>query len=435
MSTNLPQWQRERAQKLDAICQFVESLIPAEGKMEAVAKAALQFDGIELPNGAAGTKQLRLSKATMYRLWKLWHAHGKTPAAFALRYTGGRAALLADELVTLWRQKLTNRGKQSASQIYKELARAWAHGHDIPGLGNWREWWAHQHPTLPVPHKAPEFPVGYGVLMKFSPAKVTRDLGNFGLVAARESIRHIQRDSSLLRPAEVFTLDDKDGDQKVIDDVYGTRTICKPTMYFLMDIGPRYIVSFMIRPTKALAADVDELIAQGLRTYGRGNGYATHILFERGTTACTEAREQYFNALFPNQLFVHRTGMIQGYAYAGQWKENATGKPCSKGMIEAFNGKLDILLQAIPGKDGRVALTRHTEDLLAIEAATGLSLNAPLLRLSQFALIVRKAVELYNADHRHEMQGFHKIDQIETAPGVWCDLPAVTTGELHAAIA
>ena len=103
-------------------------------------------------------------------------------------------------------------------------------------------------------------------------------------------------------------------------------------------------------------------------------------------------------------------------------------------MIEAFNGKLDILLQAIPGKDGRTHLTKHTEALMAIERATGLKLDTPLLRLSQFALIVRRAVELYNADHRHDMQGFHKIDQIETAPGVWCDLPTITRGDIHAAI-
>jgi hypothetical protein len=103
-------------------------------------------------------------------------------------------------------------------------------------------------------------------------------------------------------------------------------------------------------------------------------------------------------------------------------------------MIEAFNGKLDLLLQALPGKDGRTHLTRHTEDLLAIEKATGQTLNVPLLHLSQYTAIVRKAVENYNADCRHQMQGFHQIDQVETAPGVWCDLPAVTRGELHAVL-
>ena len=101
-------------------------------------------------------------------------------------------------------------------------------------------------------------------------------------------------------------------------------------------------------------------------------------------------------------------------------------------MIEAFNGKLDILLQSLPGKDGRTQLTKSTEDLLTIERATGLSLATPLLRLSQFSMLVRRAVEVYNADHRHEMQGFHKIDQVQTAPGVWCDLPAITPGEIHA---
>ena len=435
MSANIPEWQRQRAIKLQQICGYVESLIPEHGKMVAITKAAEQFHGCELSNGAGPVKHLSLSAKSLYRFYHAWLTHNKAESAFAMQFSGGRKCTVPDALLKEWRRLLTKRGKQSASQIYKTLASHWAHGNPVVGLGTWREWWAMKYGSgqpVEMPHKAPDFPIGYGVLMRFSPDKVTRALGNFGLVAARDAIRHITRDSALLRPAEVLTLDDKDADQKVIDDVYGTRAICKPTMYFLMDVGPRTIIAFMVRPTKALACDVEELIAQGLRTYGRGNGYATHILFERGTTACSAAREQYFNALFPSELIVHRTGMIQGYAYAGQWRENSTGKPCSKGMIEAFNGKLDILLQSLPGKDGRTQLTKSTEDLLTIERATGLSLATPLLRLSQFSMLVRRAVEVYNADHRHEMQGFHKIDQVQTAPGVWCDLPAITPGEIHA---
>ena len=434
MTKNLPEWQRQRAIKLEQICHCVEALIPVHGKMLALSKTAEQFHGIELPNGTRPAKRLALSANTLRRLYDLWLAHNQTAAAFTLRFSGGAKSTVPEDLVSEWRRLLTKRGKQSAMQIYKVLAGNWAHGAPVAGLGNWREWWAVQHPHESVPAHAPDFPLSYAVLIKYSPDKVTRALGNWGLVAARDAIRHITRDSSLLRPAEVLTLDDKDADQKVIDDVYGTKQICKPTLYFLMDVGPRTIIAFMVRPSKALAADVDELLAQGLRTYGRGNGYATHILFERGHTACSEAREKYFNALFPGQLLVHRTGMVQGYAYAGQWRENSTGKPCSKGMIEAFNGKLDILLQSLPGKDGRTHLTKHTEDLMAIERATGLTLAAPLLRLSQFSMLVRKAVEIYNADHRHAMQGFHKIHQIETQPGVWHDLPTVPQGELHAAI-
>lgn len=431
---NIPEWQRQRALKLDQVCQWIEAQIAEHGKMTAIAKAAEQFNGLELPNGDGGKKRLRLSPNSAYRLHALWLAHGRQPNAFRLAYSGPCRRVVPPDLLTDWRRRLTLRGKQSASQIYKELQRDWTNGKSVPGLGAWTDWWAVHHHDQPTPHKAPDFPYSYSTLMKYQPDKVTRALGNFGLIAARESIRHITRDSSQLRPCEVYTLDDKDGDHKVIDDVYGTSGICKPTMYFMMDVGPRYIAGFMVRPTKALAADVDELIAQVLRDHGRGNGYPTHILFERGTTACTAAREEWFNALFPQQLFVHRTGMIQGYAYAGQWREESSGKPCSKGMIEAFNGKLDLLLQALPGKDGRTHLTRATEDLLALEKATGLTLNVPLLHLSQYTAIVRKAVENYNADCRHQMQGFHQIHQLETAPGVWCDLPTVTRGELHAVL-
>jgi hypothetical protein len=440
-----PEWQRVRAIKLHEICQWIESMIPVHGKMLTLKKAAEQFHGIELPNGQGKPKRLKFGYTpkggTPWRLYERWLAHGKTPAAFDLEYASptGKASV---ELVTEWRRRLVKRGKQSAGEVYKTLCRAWESGQDIPGLGTWQDWWSLQNArraqrgqaALPLPHRAPDFPLTYSSMMRHAPDKLTRALGNFGLVAARDAIRHITRDSSHLRIAEVITFDDKDIDQKVIDDVYGTRSICKPTLYLAMDIGPRFIPAFIIRPTKALARDVDELVALVLHRYGRGNGYATHFLFERGTTACSEAREKYFNGLFPNQLFVHRTGMIQGYAYAGQWKEETTGKACSKGMLEAFNGKLDFLLQQLPGKDGRTQLTRHAEDLMAIERATGLTLSAPLLRLSQLAMIVRKAIELYHADHRHTMQGFHKISQIQTAPGVWSDLPTYHPGEIEHAV-
>jgi hypothetical protein len=438
----IPEWQRHRKQKLHEICQWLDFLIPQHGKMEAFRKASAQFNGLELPNGRKPSKHLRLSAGatggSMRRFYDRWIAHGRSPEAFELQIAGRVGTKATPELITEWRRRLTHRGKQSAAEVYKALCRAWTSGNAIAGIGTWLDYWNLENcrrqklgqPALPLPHKAPDFPISYHTLKRYSPGKVARALGNFGIAAARESVRHITRDSSHLRPAEVITCDDKDVDQKVIDDVYGTRQICKPTLYLAMDVGPRFIPAFIIRPTKTVARDVDELIALVLRHYGRGNGYATHILFERGTTACSEAREQYYNALFPGQLFVHRTGMVQGYAYAGQWREESSGKACSKGMIEAFNGKLDFLLQQLPGKDGRTHLTRHTEDLMAIERATGLALSAPLLRLSQFAMIVRAAINLYHAEHRHQMQGFHTIDQVETQPGVWCDLPTFTNGDI-----
>jgi hypothetical protein len=37
---NIPEWQRQRALKLDQVCQWIEAQITIHGKMTAIAKAA-----------------------------------------------------------------------------------------------------------------------------------------------------------------------------------------------------------------------------------------------------------------------------------------------------------------------------------------------------------------------------------------------------------
>lgn len=442
----LPEWQRERADLLQDICTWIKGQIAGGvGQLAAYRQAVARWDKSELKNGVKATRMLRLSAGayggTMRREYKRWIAAGESKLAFVQRYGAGAPRQIPTELITEYRRRLTEVGRQYGSRVYRDLKRAWKTGCAIEGLGTWQEWWELRHgagradgkAALPLPDRAPDFPFSYATLQRYQPGKVTRALAERGLAAARDAVAHLTRDSSALKPCEVYTLDDKDFDLTVVDDLFGTWDRVRPTGYFMMDVGPRYIAGVVVRPGKPTQFDVDALIANTLATHGMGSGYETHILFERGTVACSPAREEFFQKLFAGRLWVHRTGMIQGYAYAGQFKDESKGRPSSKGMIEALMYKLDILLAKIPGQLGNryqnkpaeaEARQRHAEDLAAITRATGVLFEMPLLRLSEFSMVLRAAIRGYNADHEHGCQGFHQVLQAEAQPGVWRDLPA-----------
>jgi hypothetical protein len=459
----LPEWQRQRAQKLHAICLEVASA-PSGKKLAAIAHAVKQYDGIMLSNGAGELKPLRLSVPTLRRAVKAWANGGGNEFAFELGYCPARRKVPRD-LIIEWKRRLTtpgttHDGRKSAHDVYNKLKAEWNAGFKIPGLGTWQEWWTltHQrngktpHPNphhnplpqgaresdLSLPTHPPRFPFSYSAMLRYRPDVATAALGNLGIAAARDALSRITRDSSELRPCEIFALDDVKADVVTLDDWSGELKLIEPTLYLMMEIGSRFIAGFVTRGTDAiLQSDVDALIAHVLGSLGIGNGYATHILFERGTVACSEARQVFLEGMFPGRIYIHRTGMNNGAKYPGAYVDKSSGKPCSKGMIEAFMRKLHLRLSALPGQTGsnqRVnepaemdARKREAETLAYIETMTGVKLEGPVLRLSQFNAAVRMAIEDYNNDRNHSCQGFHKALQVEVQPGVFTDVPQITS--------
>lgn len=433
---NLPQWQRERAEKLHSICTTIEAAGKGH-KGSAIENAVSSYDGTQLLNGKRPPKSLRISGPTLRRMYDCWLNRGKNPQAFELGYTAPRKSVPRDVIIE-WQRRLTSPGStKTAHAIFNEFRQEWRGGQSIAGLGTWWEWWAANRKDIPLPDQAPDFPFSYGALLRYRPDAVTTALGQEGLAAAEAALARITRDPSELRPCELFTLDDVKADVVVLDDWSGLMKLVEPTIYFMMEVSSRLIAGFVTRGTDAiLQCDVDALIAHVLGDLGLGNGYPTHILFERGSVACSVARQNFLEGMFPGQIFIHRTGMHSGKAYPGAYVDKASGKPASKGMIEAFMRKLHLRLSTLPGQTGsnqRVnepaeldARKRETDTLAAIEAATGVKLETPILRLSQFAVLVDLAVKDYNADRDHECAGFHKQLQREIQPGVWQDVPTVS---------
>lgn len=393
--------------------------------------AAIKYVADAFAHEVIEGRKLRLSAANLRRYYTAWQKGYRDPSHFVLCYKKTEPKI-ERELITEWQRRMVENGKQCARQVYREMEEDWKRGDDIPGLGTWQFWWRRNHKDHPLPDIAPRFPVSYTTLLRNKPNNVIMAMAADGIAAARQLLVKIDRDYSTIRPAELYILDDVKCDVAVIDDVNGTNATVEPTIYFMMDAASRFIPGYVTRGAASiLGADVDALIAHVLSTMGIGRNYATHILFERGTVACTEARKKYLEGLFKDRLFIHRTGLASGKTTAGEFQDRAIGKPYSKGVIEAFNRKLHIRLSRLPGQTGNSYQNRpghlqkrieHAETLAYLRSNLGVNLEStPLLTMTQFSFVLREAINDYNNSRDHDMTGFHRVVQVETAPGVWKD--------------
>lgn len=336
-----------------------------------------------------------------------------------------------------------------AAQIYKKIKQIWKAGGTLPGVGTWQEWWAVTHPQLALPSTPPDFPWSYRTIVRKMPPKAISRMGNLGNAAALKHLPTMDRDYSKLRKCELYTLDDVQLDFVCIDELTGR--VVKMIAYLLMEVASRCIVAFVCKPEDAIKAeDVDELLARGLQApgFGLGVGYTSHIWFERGTIACSEAAQKVLEAFSDGALKIHRTSMDGGVRWIGAAADKASGHSAGKAVIESFNRNLHRLLGHLPGQRGnnfgnapanlgfgdskakdasrssKTTLTAEAErlaqfKLTAMAAGIDAKLKLPLLTSSQGVAAVAEAVKAHNSARGHTMQGFHQITEAEVAPGVW----------------
>ena len=123
-----------------------------------------------------------------------------------------------------------------------------------------------------------------------------------------------------------------------------------------MEESTRQIVGYLVRQAgDCRASDVDALVARVLRTCGiaaPGAGYRTTLKFERGTVACSPARQVYLESMFPGQIKISRTAMIGGQNAPGDFVQENTGNFFGKGKIESFMRTLDYFCRHIAGQRG-----------------------------------------------------------------------------------
>ena len=451
-----PDWQREKASYIHAEFVTLRASRTAEATplLPALADIAARLDGKKLSRGFT----LHASAHSLKTLWYAWLKGDCKASALLPKYTCGEKKHLVPDALKAEVQRqasMTTGGRdkhqkgKASSTIWKELNKKWQAGETIPGLGDWRTWWIQNHPGIPLPKAAPEFPFGYETINRYTGAKVLRRIGAVGIASANGLLPQITINYANLRRCEAYTLDDVRLDIVAIDEITGR--VVEMTAYILMEISSRYIVSFVLKPKNAIKQeDVDELLAVGLSAagFGIGDGYTTHIIFERGTIACSEAAQAVLEAGSEGGIKVHRTGMDGGIRWVGAPTDKSSGHAMGKGVMEAFNGKLHNLLIDLPGQRGNTwanqpanlgvgerevkdpsksaknTLVAGAEKLAqfktsARSAGVDCKLELPLLTINGLRLKVTQAIADYNLTGGHDMQGFRTRTEAEISPGVW----------------
>lgn len=462
--TKAPAWQRDRAILLH------RSFLSMERDIAMGARVTLLIENLSadlrdreiIVTGHDGSeidrRPLRASAQTLWRLFTKWRDGGRTPDCILPGYTsaGSHAPLPALLIAEIQRRATMptggrdKHGTSPRSVVYRSLVKDWRDGEPIPGLGTWQEWWAASPKTqgYKAPGQAPEFPFSQKSIYRHAGNKALRAMGNVGAAAAQKHLPNLTLDYSKLRKCELYTLDDVRLDLIALDDATGN--VVEVVAYIIMEVASRSIPAFMVKPSGSVkAADVDELVARALQTpgYGIGVGYPTHIKFERGTVACSEAAQHVLEAGSAGRIQIHRTGMDGGVRWAGQAADRNSGHAAGKAVIESFNRQLHYRLLHLPGQRGNNAgnspanlgienrseinpgskkdsVTRQAEILgqirsMSIQSGQRPKIDLPVLLFSQVRTLVSEAISAHNIDPGHNYQGHSARTEIETAPGVW----------------
>lgn len=464
--TNVPAWQRERALILHREFLSLERSVAAG----VGTTAALQLISESLRDrtiivrdhqgNEIDRKPLRASVGNLWTLLRKWRAGGRVVETLLPAYrSAGDNRPVPDLLKAEIQRRATNQrggrdkhGRSNDAAVYRWLCDDWKAGKALPGVGTWQDWWMSDPRTrhLPMPSAAPDFPWTERTVRRHSGNRALKALGNIGAAAANKHLPSLTLDYSKLRKCELYTLDDVRLDISALDDATGN--VVEVVAYILMEVASRSIVAVMVKPAGHVKAeDVDELLARGLQTpgYGIGVGYVTHIKFERGTVACSEAAQAILEGGSGGRIQVHRTSMDGGTRWAGSAADRASGHAAGKAVIESFNRQLHGRLNHLPGQRGnnaanspanlgmedrsaisgskRDSIVRQAETLGAIRAAAIASgdrpkIELPFLLFSQVRAEVEAAVAAHNADPGHNYQGHGTRTVAEIAPGVWATI-------------
>lgn len=444
---------RAKAMLLHDACKRVEALVKT-GCTKDAAKAQVKREFT--PRAAAEGLKVGLSANALGRHLDKWHRGGCTAAALLPGYGNQRRRRIPQELVDEFQRLMTMPGAKNVSVVVRSLQERWTLGHDLPGVGAWRDWWKANHPDLDLPNTPPEFPYSERSFYNHQPAPSLLALGQKGEAGFRQASHTIQRTREQLRPGELYYMDDKRPDLLCIDDATGEVT--DVMLYVMMEGSSNRIVGYTLRPANAmLKTDVSTLIARVLETEGFATDYKTRIMMEHGTLTISDDEARLIDTVTGGHVEIVKPGMNAGKRTAMSAADRASGHWMAK-VIESFMAKFDLYLQQLPGQRGRnyreqpanllhsirgkqatdtngdqFRTTRVTggeagkaEALAKVDAAMDkrLNLETGMLWVSQFNAVVAEVVRRHNEDPDHNYEGFGTVTQAQTAPGVWEDVIA-----------
>lgn len=371
---------------------------------------------------------------------------------------------IPDEFIRAFKSKCLEPGVLLVSAAYRHFVIDWAEGREVPGFGSAINFRAEsgdrevpagretRHSSARIP-----FPLTVDQCRSFAPPRAAMLQAGRGKFAAKAegALATMVTTSANLRRCERYLFDDTRINIACLDDVHGKPIELKS--YWAMEESSRQIVGYVVRQAGDMrASDTDALVSRVLRTCGLaapGAGYVTTLKFERGTVACSPARQVYLESMFPGQIKISRTSMIGGQNAPGDFRQENSGNFWGKGKIESWMRTLAFFCQHLKGQRGgtyakqpamlgSAGLDRKTgtlrfaagtqidEAVLTAQAARALAMLesrgndlSPEARLAQEAFKIEnplyyesevraalaQVVAYYNARRGHRMEGFRTI--------------------------
>ncbi len=328
----------------------------------------------------------------------------------------------------------------SARAAMTELRTRWAEGESIAGYGTWREYFRSTFPLEDVPERFPFnfYPPGWSEsnLYDQQSSRAERAMKRRGYAAAKRYLPHVMRDLSQLRFMELIVIDDFETDQLVRAWNPETKRWqnCRCAGLLAIDAATRTKLAIGLKPRwtddegkkqSLTRADVQTLLYEVFRAWGRPAGYNVTILCENGGAAITGDFELALELLMGVQ--VTRTGLIHEKTLRNGFVQGG-GKPWEKPWIESMFRLMHSTAGALPGQKGATyqlkpadleAKLLYTEKLLNTEGITPEivdQLRLPLMSVEQFLTAYERVFQRMEDRHDHRLQGFEE-QQLQQLPG------------------
>lgn len=400
-------------------------------RIEAASNVALACSDIAADMKTAGRKGFSASR--LRSLFYAWKAGGDWRIFIDRAKAGTTTTRLPREFIDFWRA-LCDQNQRAILPAWRKLVRMWREGEEIPGFGNWREWYLAEFPLDTLPERCPDkLPAGWSKrnLDKYKPTEAERAATRLGIQALRKHVPRVLMTREGLRPLELVAFDDVKLDSLVIVD--GVDKPCLLMALVAIDVATMMPLSFVLRPVIPRAdgkrdnlklSDMRRLVAQILRRHGHPVGYESHYLVENATAAIPEDDERALREVTGGSVVVNRTSMISGQVMLGGYADKASGNAAGKVWIEQFFNWLHNQRAELPGQTGPRYDKGPAELATRIDAARKLIragqhlpieernlLRLPFERLEDAAVGLEDLFRRYATRHDHRHECFETVTQ------------------------
>ena len=317
---------------------------------------------------------------------------------------------------------------RSVAAALKNLRAEWIKGHEIPGYGNWKTWWARTRPGRPFPKHCNTYPDGWSsrnLRRKLDASKARRVAHTQGLTAAKKHMPGMKLSRVGSAPGRQMMWDDKEHDYFI--NSFEHHQGARPIELYSHCYTAAYKTFFGIKPKykdeegylKKLTGDMMRLVVAG---HFWNHGYhplGTINYAEHGTANFADDVRKALYDDTEGLITVSESGFDGRAAHAGLYHGRWRGQPGWKASLESGNNNDHNWLGAMEGQTGRNVETRpeHLHGLLTdnaqlMEAWAWLPvefrdmLQFPLTDMYSFRLKLEQVYHYISSERDHDLEGW-----------------------------